>query len=92
MVYVSGNGLGFLILWLLTSPEFGGTEEQNHEKTYSSVQIVEACGTLLSVPVLTATWAEGIKVGGIGLDMPFLLCAVSLQSARFNAQLLIDHN
>ena len=76
MVYVSGNGLGLFILSLLTSPEFGGTEEQNHAKPYSSVQLVEACGTLLSVPILTATWAAGINIGGIGLGMPFLSCAV----------------
>ncbi|KAK0507250.1 hypothetical protein JMJ35_010288 [Cladonia borealis] len=77
VVYVYGNGLGLFILSLLTSPEFGDTEEQNHAKTYSSVQLVEACGTLLSVPILTAALAAGINIGGIGLGMPFLLCALS---------------
>ena len=78
MVYILGNGLGLFILSLLTPPEFGGTEEQNHAKTCSSVQLVEACGTLLSVPVPNATWAAGINIGGIGLGMSFYLCAVSL--------------
>ena len=79
MVYISGNGLGLFMLSLLTSPEFGGAEEQSHAKTYSSVQLVEACGSLLSVPILTATWTTGINIGGNGLGMPLFLCAVSLQ-------------
>lgn len=78
MIFVSGSALSLFILSLLSSPEFVGAENHNYAQTFSSVGLVEACGILISVPILTTTWAAGINIGGIGLGMPFLICAVSL--------------
>ena len=75
---MSGSGLSLFILWLLSSPELGGAENNKYARTYSSVGLVEAYDVLLSVPILTTTWAAGINIGGIGQGIPFLIYAAIL--------------
>ena len=78
VLFVAGSGLWLFILSLLSSPEFSGADNHKYAQTSSSVGLVEACGILMSVPIITTTWAAGINIGGIGQGLPFLICAVIL--------------
>lgn len=35
----------------------------------------ETIGSLVGVPLMAGTWALGIKIGGLGLGLPFFICA-----------------
>jgi hypothetical protein len=44
---------------------------------YPVVALLETVGHMVGIPLLTAVWVEGIRIGGWGLALPRWLSAVS---------------
>jgi hypothetical protein len=52
-------------------------DETHLARMYSVVALLETIGHMAGIPVLTAAWVEGIRIGGWGLTLPWWLSAVS---------------
>jgi hypothetical protein len=52
-------------------------DETHVARTYSVVALLETTGHMVGIPMLTAAWMGGIKIGGWGLALPWWLSAVS---------------
>ena len=65
------------MLSLLTSAAFEAIDTVHTARIYSASGLVEAIGSLIGVPLITALWTAGINVGGLALGLPFLASWVS---------------
>jgi hypothetical protein len=73
--YSLGWGIGVFSLSLLTHAAFQSLDEEHTGRIYSGMAIFETIGSLVGVPLISGTWALGIKIGGFGLGLPFFVCA-----------------
>lgn len=77
VLYALGTGLSLFLLSLLTSETFGTLDEQHTARVFSAVGLIETLGEMSGIPLLSSAWICGIKVGGMGLGLPFYVCSVS---------------
>ncbi|KAI9818780.1 MAG: hypothetical protein M1827_007600 [Pycnora praestabilis] len=75
-IYSLGWGLSLFTLSLLTHASFETLDDRHTGRIYSAVGFVESFGSLIGVPLISAIWAGAINLGGIGLGLPYLVCAV----------------
>jgi len=78
------------MLSVLTHASFEILDEAHTGRIYSAVGFVETIGSLIGAPLLSATWAMGINIGGFALGLPFWVCGglytlveISLLKLRF---------
>jgi hypothetical protein len=73
--YSLGWGISVFNLSLLTYAAFEILDEEHTGRIYSVMGLFETLGSLVGVPLMSGTWALGIKIGGFGLGLPFFICA-----------------
>jgi len=73
--YSLGWGISVFNLSLLTHAAFEVLDEEHTGRIYSVMGLFETLGSLVGVPLMSGTWALGIKIGGFGLGLPFFICA-----------------
>jgi hypothetical protein len=49
---------------------------------FSIVMLIKTLGSLVGAPLMTVLWVNAIKMGGIGLGLPYFVSAVSYQPRR----------
>ena len=45
---------------------------------FSIVMLTKTLGSLVGAPLMTVLWVHAIKIGGIGLGLPYFISAVSV--------------
>ena len=81
-IYALGTGLGLFALALITNLTTSTMGQSHVARTYSSIAFVETAGLLIGVPLLTAVWIAGLKIGGMALGLTFWMGAVSLTTRK----------
>jgi hypothetical protein len=61
------------MLSFLTHISFKILDDKHTGRIYSAVVFVEAIGSVIGTPVLSYSWAAGIRLGGFGLGLPFFI-------------------
>ncbi|KAH0547621.1 hypothetical protein GP486_008414, partial [Trichoglossum hirsutum] len=73
ILYTLGSSLGLFMLSLLTSAAYDAIDTVHTARIYSASGLVEAIGSLVGVPLITALWTVSINAGGLALGFPFLV-------------------
>jgi hypothetical protein len=47
---------------------------------FSIVMLTKTLGSLVGAPLMTVLWVQAIRIGGIGLGLPYFISAVSSQA------------
>jgi hypothetical protein len=63
-------------LALVKAPAIAGQDPTANAQDYSIVMFAKTCGSLLGLPLMTLSWANGIGIGGVGLGLPYFLSVV----------------
>jgi len=62
---------------LVKSPLIALQDAHTNTQDFSIVMLTKTLGSLLGAPLMTVTWVQGIKSGGVGLGLPYFISAVS---------------
>lgn len=62
---------------LVKSPLIAFQDARTNTQDFSIVMLTKTLGSLLGAPLMTVTWVQGIKLGGMGLGLPYFISAVS---------------
>ena len=62
---------------LVKSPLIALQDAHTNTQDFSIVMLTKTLGSLLGAPLMTVTWVQGIKLGGVGLGLPYFISAVS---------------
>jgi hypothetical protein len=46
---------------------------------FSIVMLTKTLGSLVGAPLMTVLWVEAIRLGGVGLGLPYFVSAVSMR-------------
>ncbi|KAI8937449.1 hypothetical protein NX059_005171 [Plenodomus lindquistii] len=75
IVYALGSALPVFTMSLVKSPliAIAGSDVQD----FSIIMLVKTLGSLVGAPLMTVLWVHAIKLGGIGLGLPYFVSGVS---------------
>jgi hypothetical protein len=55
---------------------------------FSIVMLTKTLGSLLGAPLMTVLWVQAIKLGGLGLGLPYFVSAVSFEVMTYGMRLI----
>jgi hypothetical protein len=76
MIYALGSALPVFTMSLVKSPLIALANSDIRD--FSIVMLTKTLGSLVGAPVMTVLWVHAIKLGGIGLGLPYFVSAVSI--------------
>jgi hypothetical protein len=81
MVYALGSALPVFTMSLVKSPLIAlpGSDIQD----FSIVMLTKTLGSLVGAPLMTVLWVQAIKIGGMGLGLPYFVSAVCVRLADY---------
>jgi hypothetical protein len=75
MVYALGSALPVFTMSLVKSPLIALANSDNQD--FSIVMLTKTLGSLIGAPLMTILWVHAIRLGGVGLGLPYFTSAVS---------------
>lgn len=80
MIYALGSALPVFTMSLVKSPliALGDSDTQD----FSIVMLTKTLGSLVGAPLMASLWIKAIKLGGVGLGLPYFVSAVSKNVVR----------
>lgn len=78
MIYALGSALPVFTMSLVKSPLIALAKADVQD--FSIVMLVKTLGSLVGAPLMTVLWVHAIKLGGVGLGLPYFVSAVSTSS------------
>jgi hypothetical protein len=78
MVYALGSALPVFTMSLVKSPLIALPHSDVQD--FSIVMLTKTLGSLVGAPLMTVLWVSAIKLGGIGLGLPYFVSAVSAEN------------
>lgn len=81
IVYALGSALPVFTMSLVKSPliAIAGSDVQD----FSIIMLIKTLGSLVGAPLMTVLWVHAIKLGGIGLGLPYFVSAAIYLSAAY---------
>jgi hypothetical protein len=81
MVYALGSALPVFTMSLVKSPLIAlpGSDIQD----FSIVMLTKTLGSLVGAPLMTVLWVQAIKIGSMGLGLPYFVSAVCVRLADY---------
>lgn len=75
MIYALGSALPVFTMSLVKSQliALGDSDTQD----FSIVMLTKTLGSLVGAPLMASLWIKAIKLGGVGLGLPYFVSAVS---------------
>ena len=75
IIYALGSALPVFTMSLVKSSlvAIEGSDIQD----FSIVMLTKTLGSLVGAPLMTVLWVQAIKLGGVGLGLPYFFSAVS---------------
>ena len=80
MVYALGSALPVFTMSLVKSPLIALADSDIQD--FSIVILTKTLGSLVGAPLMTVLWMHAIKLGGVGLGLPYFVSAVSVFSSN----------
>lgn len=80
MVYALGSALPVFTMSLVKSPLIAIADSDIQD--FSIVILAKTLGSLVGAPLMTVLWMHAIKLGGVGLGLPYFISAVSVPSSN----------
>tara|TARA_R110002003_G_scaffold1184_7_gene22624 strand:- start:1635 stop:2492 length:858 start_codon:yes stop_codon:yes gene_type:complete len=78
MIYALGSALPVFTMSLVKSPLIALTNSDIQD--FSIVMLTKTLGSLVGAPLMTVLWVHAIKLGGVGLGLPYFVSGVSYPS------------
>lgn len=75
IIYALGSALPVFTMSLVKSPLIALQDAHTNTQDFSIVMLTKTLGSLLGAPLMTVTWVQGIKLGGVGLGLPYFISA-----------------
>ena len=75
IIYALGSALPVFTMSLVKSPLIALTHTDIQD--FSIVMLTKTLGSLVGAPLMTVLWVHAIKLGGVGLGLPYFISAVS---------------
>jgi hypothetical protein len=75
MIYALGSALPVFTMSLVKSPLIALADSDVQD--FSIVMLTKTLGSLVGAPLMTVLWVWAIKLGGVGLGLPYFVSAVS---------------
>ena len=74
IIYALGSALPVFTMSLVKSPliSLGHSDTQD----FSIVMLTKTLGSLVGAPLMASLWIQAIKIGGLGLGLPYFVSAV----------------
>ena len=88
IVYALGSALPVFTMSLVKSPLIALAHSDVQD--FSIVMLTKTLGSLVGAPLMTVLWVQAIKLGGIGVGLPYFFSAVSYVIDQMN-NMLIHH-
>lgn len=79
MIYALGSALPVFTMSLVKSPLIALADSDIQD--FSIVMLTKTLGSLVGAPLMTVLWMHAIKLGGIGLGLPYFVSSVSHKRA-----------
>ncbi|KAF1939108.1 hypothetical protein EJ02DRAFT_446404 [Clathrospora elynae] len=76
IVYALGSALPVFTMSLVKSPLIALAHSDIQD--FSIVMLTKTLGSLVGAPLMTILWVQAIKLGGVGLGLPYFVSAVSV--------------
>lgn len=80
VIYAIGSALPIFILSLIKSPLIALSNSETDNQDFSIMMLTKTMGSLAGAPLMTVLWVQAIKLGGVGLGLPYFVSAVSVIS------------
>ncbi|KAF2819922.1 hypothetical protein CC86DRAFT_334107 [Ophiobolus disseminans] len=81
MIYALGSALPVFTMSLVKSPLIALASSDIQD--FSIVMLTKTLGSLVGAPLMTVLWVHAIKLGGLGLGLPYFVSACIYLSAAF---------
>jgi hypothetical protein len=78
MIYALGSALPVFTMSLVKSPLIAIANSDVQD--FSIVMLTKTLGSLVGAPLMTILWVHAIKLGGVGLGLPYFVSGVSFPS------------
>lgn len=80
VIYALGSALPVFTMSLVKSPliSLGDFDTQD----FSIVMLTKTLGSLVGAPLMASLWIQAIKIGGLGLGLPYFISAVCRQNSK----------
>ncbi|RMZ72981.1 major facilitator superfamily transporter [Pyrenophora seminiperda CCB06] len=75
IVYALGSALPVFTMSLVKSPLIALAHSDIQD--FSIVMLTKTLGSLVGAPLMAVLWVQAIKIGGVGLGLPYFVSAVS---------------
>jgi hypothetical protein len=75
MIYALGSALPVFTMSLVKSPLIALANSDVQD--FSIVMLTKTLGSLVGAPLMMVLWVWAIKLGGVGLGLPYFVSAVS---------------
>lgn len=80
MIYALGSALPVFTMSLVKSRLIA--LEHSDTQDFSIVMLTKSLGSLVGAPLMASIWIKAIRLGGIGLGLPYFVSAVSSNPPR----------
>ncbi|KAF2132125.1 hypothetical protein P153DRAFT_373932 [Dothidotthia symphoricarpi CBS 119687] len=81
IIYALGSALPVFTMSLVKSPLIALANSDVQD--FSIVMLTKTLGSLVGAPLMTVLWVHAIKVGGMGLGLPYFVSACIYMAAAF---------
>ncbi|KAH5125295.1 hypothetical protein HBH71_005050 [Parastagonospora nodorum] len=81
MIYALGSALPVFTMSLVKSPLIALANSDIQD--FSIVMLTKTLGSLVGAPLMTVLWVHAIKLGGVGLGLPYFISACIYLMAAF---------
>jgi hypothetical protein len=75
VIYAMGSALPVFTMSLVKSPLIALANSDVQD--FSIVMLTKTLGSLVGAPLMAVLWVQAIKLGGLGLGLPYFVSAVS---------------
>ena len=80
IIYALGSALPVFTMSLVKSSLIALAHSDVQD--FSIVMLTKTLGSLVGAPLMTVLWVQAIKLGGVGIGLPYFVSAVSNHSKR----------
>lgn len=75
IIYAAGSALPVFTMSLVKSPLIAILDSDIQD--FSIVMLTKTLGSLVGAPLMTVLWVHAMRLGGVGLGLPYFASAVS---------------
>jgi hypothetical protein len=87
VIYALGSALPVFTMSLVKSPLIALADSDVQD--FSIVMLTKTLGSLVGAPLMTVLWVWAIKIGSIGLGLPYFVSAVSIETHILDHRLFL---